>query len=52
LYGLLQGWGIEKSTQFAWASGALATTFETDYALVQSEQQVWSIYNADARVKR
>ncbi|MCL2798164.1 MAG: PfkB family carbohydrate kinase [Firmicutes bacterium] len=52
LYGILQGWDIEKATQFAWASGALATTFETDYAHVLSEQQVFSIYNADARVKR
>ena len=52
LYGVMQGWGIEKSVQFAWAAGAIATTFETDYALLLSEQQVWNVYNSDARVKR
>ena len=52
LYGIMQGWNIEKCTQFAWAAGAIATTFETDYALLQNEQQVWNVYNSDARVKR
>lgn len=52
LYGVMQGWEIEKCAQFGWACGAIATTFETDYALLQSEQQVWSVYDSDARVKR
>ena len=52
LYGILQGWDIEKCAQFGWATGAIAATFETDYVLLQNEQQVWSVYNSDARVKR
>ena len=31
LYGVLQGWDAEKSTQFGWATGALAATMWTDY---------------------
>lgn len=52
LYGLLKGWSIEKCAQFGWASGALATTLLTDYALPADEDQVWSIWNGNARVKR
>jgi 2-dehydro-3-deoxygluconokinase len=52
LYGLLKGWSIEKCAQFGWASGALATTMLTDYALPADEEQIWSIWNGNARVKR
>lgn len=52
LYGILQGWDAEKCTQFGWASGALATTFLTDYAQPADEEQIWSIWQGNARVKR
>jgi 2-dehydro-3-deoxygluconokinase len=52
LYGVLRGWNPEKSMQFGWASGALATTFLTDYAQPIDEEMVWSIWEGNARVKR
>ena len=35
-----------------WATGAMATTFLTDYAQPADEDQVWSIWKGNARVKR
>ena len=52
LYGLLKGWDTERCAQFGWAAGALATTLLTDYALPADEEQVWSIWNGNARVRR
>ena len=52
LYAILKGWEPEKWPQFAWASGAMATTFLTDYAQPADEDQVWSIWEGNARVKR
>jgi 2-dehydro-3-deoxygluconokinase len=52
LYGILKGWEPEKWPQFAWATGALATTFLTDYAQPADEDMVWSIWKGNARVKR
>lgn len=52
LYGILKGWEPEKCMQFGWASGALATTFLTDYAQPADEEMVWSIWQGNARVKR
>lgn len=52
LYGMLKGWESEKQLQFGWATGALATTFLTDYAQPADEEQVWSIWSGNARVKR
>lgn len=52
LYGILKGWEAEKSLQFGWASGALATTFITDYAQPADEEMVWNIWSGNARVKR
>lgn len=52
LYAILKGWEPEKCLQFGWASGALATTSLTDYALPADEEQVWSIWKGNARVKR
>ena len=52
LYGILRDWDPEKWVQFGWASGALATTMLQDYALPADEEQVWSIYAGNARVKR
>ena len=52
LYSILQGWETEKCNQFAWGCGALVMTFLTDYALPVDEEQIWSIYEGNARVKR
>ena len=52
LYGILKGWEPEKWVQFGWASGALTTTFLTDYAQPADEEQVWSVWEGNARVKR
>ncbi|MDD5017158.1 MAG: PfkB family carbohydrate kinase [Eubacteriales bacterium] len=52
LYGILKGWEPKKWIQFGWASGALVTTMLTDYALPADEEQIWSIWEGNARVKR
>jgi len=52
LYAILKGWEPEKWAQFGWASGALATTFLTDYAQPADEEMVWSVWGGNARVKR
>jgi 2-dehydro-3-deoxygluconokinase len=52
LYGILKEWEAEKCAQFGWATGALATTFLTDYAQPADEEMVWSIWKGNARVKR
>ena len=52
LYAILKGWESEKWVQFGWASGALATTFLTDYGQPADEEQIWSIWGGNARVKR
>jgi 2-dehydro-3-deoxygluconokinase len=52
LYAILRGWDPEKWIQFGWASGALVTTLETDYAQPADEDQIWSIWEGNARVKR
>lgn len=52
LYGILKGWEPEKWAQFGWATGALATTFFTDYGQPADEDQVWSIWKGNARVLR
>jgi len=52
LYGILRGWESEKWVQFGWATGALATTFMTDYVQPADEEQVWSAWKGNARVKR
>lgn len=52
LYGILKGWEPVKWLQFGWATGAMATTFLTDYAQPADEEQVWSIWEGNARVKR
>ncbi|MCQ2153287.1 MAG: sugar kinase [Bacteroidales bacterium] len=52
LYSILKGWAPEKWIRFGWASGALATTFLTDYAQPADEEQVWSVWEGNARVMR
>ena len=52
LYAFLRGWSADKWIQFGWATGALTTTLETDYANPADEEQIWEIYEGNARVKR
>jgi 2-dehydro-3-deoxygluconokinase len=52
LYAILKGWEPDKWIQFGWATGALATTVVTDYGQPADEEQVWSIWKGNARVKR
>ncbi|MDD5602567.1 MAG: sugar kinase [Eubacteriales bacterium] len=52
LYAILREWEPEKWIRFGWACGAMATTFFTDYAQPADEEQVWSIWEGNARVKR
>ena len=52
LYSILKEMSSEKWIQFAWASGALATTFLTDYAQPADEEMIWSIWKGNARVRR
>lgn len=52
LYGVYKGWEPEKCMQFGWASGALAATSINDYATPADEEQIWAIYQGNARVKR
>lgn len=52
LYGILKGMSPEDALHFGWACGALAVSLLTDYALPADEEQVWSIWQGNARVKR
>jgi len=52
LYGILREWESDKWIKFGWATGALATTMLADYGTPADEEQVWSIYAGNARVKR
>lgn len=52
LYGILKHWEPVKWLQFGWASGVLATTLVTDYCQPADEEQIWSIWKGNARVKR
>ena len=52
LYAILKGWDPAKWVQFGWASGALVTTLLTDYAQPADEEQIWSIWEGNARVRR
>jgi len=52
LYGIARGWDAEACLHFGWASGVLAASSLTDYATPADEEQIWSIYTGNARVKR
>ena len=52
LYAILREWEPEKWIQFGWAAGAFVATLETDYAQPADEDQIWSIWEGNARVKR
>jgi 2-dehydro-3-deoxygluconokinase len=52
LYAALRSWDASKWIQFGWATGAMAATSMTDYAQPADEEQVWSIWEGNARVRR
>ena len=52
LYGIHRGWEPEQCLRFGWACGVMAASSITDYASPVDEEQVWSIYAENARVKR
>lgn len=52
LYAILRGWEPEKWVQFGWASGALVTTLLVDYGQPADDDQIWSIWEGNARVRR
>ena len=52
LYAVLRGWEPEKWIRFGWACGALVVTLLADYAQPADEEQVWSIWEGNARVRR
>lgn len=52
LYGILKGWPVDKCAHFGWATGALAATSLLDHGAPADEEQVWSIWEGNARVKR
>jgi len=52
LYAILNGWDTEKWIQFGWANGALVTTLETDYSQAADEEQIWKVWEGNARVQR
>jgi len=52
LYAILRGWEPAKWVQFGWAAGAFVVTLLTDYAQPADEEQIWSVWEGNARVKR
>lgn len=52
LYAVLKGMPAEKWVQFGWASGAATVTLDTDYNRPYDEDEIWSVYSGNARVKR
>ena len=52
IYAILKGWPAEKWIQFGWATGAMTTTLLSDYCQPADEDQVWSVWEGNARVKR
>ena len=52
LYAMLSGKNQEDWIKMGWATGVLATTVTTDYCTPADEEQIWSVYKGNARVKR
>ena len=52
LYACLKGWEPSEWVKFGWATGAMAVTMLEDYATPADEEQVWSVWKGNARVKR
>lgn len=52
LYAILSGKEEPDWIKMGWATGVLATTVLTDYCTPADEEQIWSVYSGNARVKR
>ena len=52
LYAYLKKWAPSEWVKFGWATGAMAVTMLEDYATPADEEQVWSVWKGNARVKR
>jgi len=52
LYGIVKGFDPESCLHFGWASGAMAASLLSDYASPLNEDEIWSIYQGNARVQR
>ncbi|MBR7041695.1 MAG: sugar kinase [Clostridia bacterium] len=52
LYAYLKDMPVSDWVKFGWATGAMAVTMLEDYATPADEDQVWSVYKGNARVKR
>ncbi len=52
LYGLVSNMCYEDAFHFGWANGALTTTLLNDYSSPMDEEQVWSVWEGNARVRR
>jgi 2-dehydro-3-deoxygluconokinase len=52
LYGLLTNKTVLEATQFGWANGAYTATILEDYAMPINEEQIWSVWEGNARVRR
>lgn len=52
LYSYLRGWDNEKCAQFAWASGAFTASILEDFGMPADEEQLWAIWEGNARVQR
>lgn len=52
LYGLVSGMDHQKAFRFGWANGALTASLLEDYSQPMDEEQVWSVWEGNARVRR
>ena len=52
LYGLLQGYELKGTLDFAWAAGVMAVGVKQDYILPQCEDELWRIVHRHTQVLR
>ena len=52
LYGLLKGYSPQECLDLGWAVSALAVSSAQDYAMPESEEQLWQICRGNAPIKR
>lgn len=52
LYGLIQGMSDSDAFHFGWANGAFTVTLLNDFSQPTTEEQIWSVWQGNARVRR
>ncbi len=52
LYGLISGMSVSDACHFGWANGAYTATLLDDFSMPISEEQIWSVWVGNARVRR